>query len=182
MSTSFVLHIINVLIIEKMEKSFNSMNPLVYSLRPLNWGMAMSASPIFFFRYKFMNFLMKLHAIGLIIAGGLGAINASNGIGINSDSSLVIVLVMHIWNLQRYFGSLAFILVVWRRNGQLQTLLYELSQYLNRVDYSHIFRFSICIFINKIVYMVLVRVSFVIFHVWNQYSKGSHSSRQATLC
>ena len=133
----------------------------------------MSGSPLFPFKYKFINFLVKLHAIDLIITGGLRAINVQNEIGIDSDSPLVIVLMMHVWILQTYFGNLAFIVVVWRTNRKLKALLCELSEYLDRVNYSQIFRFSIFIFINKIVYMVVVKFSFVIFFAWNQYSNGS---------
>ena len=149
------------------------MDPLVYSLRPLNWSMAMSGSQLFPFKYKFVNFLLKLHAIGLIITGGLRVRNVHNEIGIDSDSPLIIILMMHVWNLQLYFGNLAYIVVVWRINRQLKALLCELSEYLDRVDYSQIFRFSICIFINKIVYMVFVKFSFPVFFIWNQYSNGS---------
>ena len=158
-------------VFEEITCIFMIMESLAHALRPLNWCLSMSGCPITPYKLKFVNYLMNLHAVGLIIVA-IQPSNFRNDVGIRSDVSLVVRIVMFIWNLQYFAWSVIFILVFWKIKGQLRLFLAELSEFLDSESNQKILRFTIGLLVNKIFFYLTVRGVFVFFYFWEGFTYG----------
>ena len=146
------------------------MESLRYSLRPLNWELSMCGCPIFPYKYKFVNHLLKIHELALVITTVITLLfTQTNDIGIGSDDSSIIRFMMLIWNLSFFGYCIALNLVVWRTKNQLNILLRELSQYLTQKDHVKILGLTTKFFLHKLLYTLVVRGLFIMAAFWENF-------------
>ena len=129
----------------------------------------MCGCPIFSSKHKFVNILHRLHGLILIaFLITLGLSEASN-IGIKSDFPTVFHLMMFIWNVTSFGFAVMFTLIVWKSRKAIAILLKGISEYLTPEDYYKILRFSSKLFIYKLLYLIIVRGTYITFFFWNIY-------------
>ena len=143
------------------------MQLLRYSLRPLNWELSICGCPIFPYKCKFVNYLLKVHGLALIAI--VVALLFITEVDIGSDVSSIIRFMMFIWNLSFFGYCIALNLVVWTTRDQLIILLKELSQYLTQQDHVKILGLTTKFFLHKLFCTVVVRGLIVTFTFWENF-------------
>ena len=131
------------------------------SLRPLNWDLCLSGCPIFSYKWKPVNYLLRLHAIILIITIVINVFDNTANIGVQNNTHLIVGVMMMVWNSVGFGYSIAFILIVWWTRKRLNVLLNELSKYLTREDHRQILVFTTRLFIFKVTFTLLFRGLYV---------------------
>lgn len=142
------------------------MESLIDSLRPLNLALFASGCPLIPFKWKIVNFLSNLHAAGLTLISIYAIITSESDIAHPSmKTSIVLTMMMYIWNMQYHACSTIFIFIVRRSGRKLNVLLDELSKYLSAQDHAKIRRFMVCLVVHKIIYYLIVKLIIGIFYV-----------------
>ena len=142
---------------------------LFYSLRPLNWELSMCGCPIFSYKWKFVNFLLKLHGCILIVFLITLGCSQATDIGIKSTVPIIVRLMMLFWNLTSFGYGIVFILIVWKVKPEVDLLLKKLSEYLTLEDHDKILGFSTKLLLHKLLYCLIVRIPYVCLFYWNAY-------------
>ena len=145
------------------------MELLPHSLRPLNWQLSMCGCPIFPYKCKFVNHLLKIHGLTLIASVIILYSNTEVDIGIGSDVSSIIRFMLFIWNLSFFGYCIALNLVVRRAKDQLIILLRELSRYLTRKDHVKILGLTTEFFLYKMLCTFVLRGLVVTFIFWENF-------------
>ena len=130
------------------------------SLRPLNWDLSLCGCPIFSYKWKPVNYLLRLHGIILIITILTNIFKTTN-VGVKNNTHLIVGVMMMVWNLTGFGFCMAFILIVWWTRKRLNVLLNELSKYLTRADHRQIFSFTTKLFIFKVTFTLLFRAFYM---------------------
>ena len=151
-----------------MHKKF-VMELLPCSLRPLNWQLSMCGCPIFPYKCKFVNYLLKIHGLTLIGTVIILYSNTEVDVGIGSDVSSIIRFMLFVWNLSFFGYCIALNLVVWRTKDQLIILLRELSQFLTRKDHVKILGLTTEFFLCKMLCTFVIRGLVVTFVFWENF-------------
>ena len=133
------------------------MELLQCSLRPLNWDLSLCGCPIFSYKWKPVNYLLRLHGIILITALITTFFDKTTDIGVKRNTHPIIDVMMMVWNSVGFGYDIAFVLMVWWTGKRLNVLLNELSKYLTRVDHRRILVFTTKLFIFKVTYTILFR-------------------------
>ena len=133
------------------------MELLQCSLRPLNWDLSLCGCPIFSYKWKPVNHLLRLHAIILITAFLISFFDKTTDVGVKSNTHPIVGVMMMVWNLVGFGFYIAFILIVWWSRKRLNILLNELSKYLTRADHRQILVFTTRLFIFKVIFTLLFR-------------------------
>ena len=127
------------------------------SLRPLNWNLSLCGCPIFSYKWKPVNYLLRLHGIILIITILTNVFDKTTNVGVKSNTHPIIRVMMMVWNLLGFSFYVAFLLIVWWTRKRLNVLLNKLSKYLTRVDHRRILVFTTKLFIFKVTYTILFK-------------------------
>ena len=127
----------------------------------------MCGCPIFSYKQKFVNILLKLH--GLILIAFLITLSFSDvtNIGIKSNSPTLVHLMMLTWNTSFFGFFCMFTLFVWKSRNAIKVLLEEISSYLTSKDCYKIRRFSSKLFIHKVLFYVIVKVRSILLFFWD---------------
>ena len=145
------------------------MESLEYSLRPLNWDLSLSGCPIFPYKWKPLNYLLKIQGLILITIFSFSLYNHTTDIGVRNNSPIIINLMMWIWNLWGFGYSTSFIVIVWRTRASLRVLLQNMALYLTDKDYRNLRWFTTKLFIHKLLYTLLVKVPYVSLIFWEGF-------------
>ena len=145
------------------------MSSLRHSLRPLNWELSMCGCAIFSYKRNFVNLLFKVHGLILMTFLITLALSPGTNIGIKSDSSIVVQLMMLFWNLALSGYAIVFTLIVWKSKKAIGLLLEEISEYLTPQDHQKILRFTSKLFVHKLLNFIIVKVPSIVFFFWNSY-------------
>ena len=136
---------------------FAKMELLRRSLRPLNWDLCLSGCPIFSYKWKPVNYLLRLHGIILIITIVIIFFDRTTDVGVKNNTHLIVGVMMMVWNVVGFSFYISFVLIVWWTRNRLNVLLNELSKYLTREDHRRILVFTTRLFIFKVTYTLLFR-------------------------
>ena len=131
------------------------------SLRPLNWDLSLCGCPIFSYKWKPVNYLLRLHGIILMITVVTNVFNKTIDVGVKNNTYLIVGVMMMVWNLIGCGFYVAFILIVWWTRKRLNVLLNNLSKYLTRADHRQILVFTTKLFIFKVIYTLLFRALYM---------------------
>ena len=142
------------------------MESLKYSLRPLNWDLSLCGCPIFSYKWKLVNYLLKVHGILLVIIFIFIQVSETAVIGIKHRSFIVFCMIIF-WELVCFGYCISFIGIILSSNERLVFLLKQMSINLTPKDHEKILGFSTKMLIHKLLATVLMRVIFVAYGVWN---------------
>ena len=130
---------------------------LQQTLRPLNWDLLMSGCLLFRFNNKVSNAVLYLHCVVLLFIGIFQYFNSLGDVGVKSDSPVIVILMMFIWNVLFITSNLLFIIVVWKSKRTILSILEDSSRFLVQKDHTTLFRMSLGLLIFKLLYVVFVR-------------------------
>ena len=147
------------------------MDLLKYSLRPLNWDLSLAACPIFSYKWKPVNWLPKLHGFILICIYISLVFNQVSDIGVRNNVPQIIRFMMVMWNVVACIYNILIMVSIWKAQTSIRMLLNDLSKCLTNTDYGSILRFTTKLLLHKVLYILLVRGTFVAMIFW----EGFHS-------
>ena len=145
------------------------MESLEYSLHPLNWDLSLSGCSIFPYKWKSLNYLLKIQGLILVIVLSFSVYNHATDIGVRNNTPIIINLMMWFWNLWALGYSISFIIIVWRTRASLRVLLQDFSLFLSNKDYGNLRRFTTKLFIHKLLYTLLVKGANVFLIFWEGF-------------
>ena len=146
------------------------MESLEHSLRPLNWDLSLCGCPILPYKWKLVNYLLKVLGILLVIIFIFIQVNETAVFGIK-HSSFIVFYMMIFWEFICFCYCISFIGIILSSNERLVFLLKQMSINLTPEDHEKILGFSIKMFIHKLLTTVLMRGIFVAYDVWNNGKK-----------
>ena len=138
-------------------------------MRPLNWDLSLTGCPIFPYKWKPVNWLLKLHGFILICIFIALVCNQATDVGVRNNAPHIIRFMMAIWNLWAGIYSVSFIVGIWRTRASIRMLLNDLSKYLTNIDHGTILRFTTKLLLHKILFTLLVRGTYVTLIYWESY-------------
>ena len=139
------------------------MQSLKHSLRPLNWDLSLSGCPIFVYKKKAVNYLMKIHAL-LLVAIFFGILVESVAdLAVKSNAPYIVRFMTFLWNISLFGYRFTFILTVWRARKRLNLFLTQLTNYLTEENYEQISRFATKLFLHKLLFFLVGKGSYALY-------------------
>ena len=145
------------------------MDLLRNSLRPLNWDLSLAACPIFSYKWKSANWLLKFHGFILICIHITFVFNQASDIGVRNNVPQIIRFMMIAWNLWGCIYSVSLIVAIWKTRVSIRMLLNDLSKYLSNTDHRIILHFTTKLLLHKLLYTLLVRIPYLVLIYWDSF-------------